>query len=511
MKKIVYIFIIIFISSLSACEDFLQEETRGIINPRTFYTSDEEAILAINGLYKGFIGSGGYGSTDLYSNWGGIYLWTTYGADIVGPNRPHGTVEPIQNYTLSESNYGNGRGVWQALYRIVGDANSVIANVRDNPNLSSDIKNRITGEAIFLRGFAYYHLTNIWGAVPYYNEELPISEVAILGRTDASIIRQNVINDLNRIETENLLPSSFDGSDIGRATIWAAKMLKAKMMMWEKDWQGVLKETTDIINNSPHRLLDNYGDVFALNAANPYHEEVIWGLDYSKDVPGNYTSRTDAYNPRIRDEPANPEERSALIAELTARNEEFNGFGLTVALPSFAEAFPQDDLRRPFNVTNEYLGYKLKFNYMPKHWNLDFINSPRSNHGELSIIFRLADTYLMAAEAANELNNPDAYQYINRVRERAYEPDKPYEGLNQQAFREALYDERKWELAAEGFRRYDLIRWGILVETVQNATYISFNGPQNIKPIHVKAPIPQEEIILNPNLLEFDPTNNGYR
>ena len=511
MKKIICLFIIIVFSSLTACEDFLKEETRGTINPSNFYASDEEAILAINGLYKGFIGDGAFGSTDLYSYWAGITFWTVYGADEVGPNRQQGLVEPIQNYTLTESNYGNARGVWQALYRIVGDANSVIASVTDNPNISSALQKRIIGEANFLRGFAYYHLTNIWGAVPYYNEDLPIGEVATLGRTDASIVRQNVIADLNRIEAENLLPSSFDGSDVGRATIWAAKMLKAKMMMWEKDWQGALDETTDIINNSPHRLLENYGEVFDLNAANPFHDEVIWGLDYSKDVSGNFTSRTDAFNPRIRDEPADSEERSALIAELSARNEEFNGFGLTVALPSFAEAFPQDDLRRPFNVANEYLGYKLKFNYMPKHWNLDFINSPRTNHGELIIIFRLADTYLMAAEAANELNDPAAFQYINRIRERAYEPDKPYEGLSQQAFREALYDERKWELAAEGFRRYDLIRWGMLVETVQNATYLAYNGPDNIKPIHVKAPIPQEEIILNPNLLEFDPTNNGYR
>lgn len=192
-------------------------------------------------------------------------------------------------------------------------------------------------------------------------------------------------------------------------------------------------------------------------------------------------------------------------------NEEFNGFGLTVAMPSFAEQFPLDDLRRPLNVADEYLGYQLKFNYLPKHWNLDFINSPRTNHGEMYIIFRLADTYLMAAEAANELNNSSAYQYINRVRERAYEPSQPYADLGQAEFRKALQDERKWELASEGFRRYDLIRWEILVETVQNATYLSFNGPENIKPIHVKLPIPEEEIILNPKLLEFDPTNNGYR
>ncbi|WKN44666.1 RagB/SusD family nutrient uptake outer membrane protein [Tunicatimonas pelagia] len=511
MKNIIITLLSLSLLGTFGCQDFLEEDTRGIISPDNFYTSDEEAILAVNGLYKGFSGQGGFSGRSLYANWGNIQSFTLYGADEVGPNRQFGGVEPIQNYTLSPSNYGNARNIWQNLYRIIGDANSVINNVTDNPSLSPTIIGRVTGEALFLRSFAYYHLTNIWGAVPYYDEDLPLSEVAQLGRTDVSTVRQNVINDLNRVEAEELLPSSFNGSDVGRATVWATKMLKAKMMMWEEDWSGALTETTDIINNSPHRLLANYADVFNLNAPNPFHDEVIWGLDYSKDVDQNITSRTDAFNPRIRDEPANSEERGALSEALNVRNEEFNGFGLTVALPSFAEAFPMDDLRRPLNVLNEYLGFELQFTYLPKHWNLDFINSPRANHGELYIIFRLADTYLMAAEAANELGDPTAFQYINQVRERAYEPDQPYAGLGQEAFRQVLQDERKWELAAEGFRRYDLIRWGILVEIVQNATYLSFNGPDNILPIHVRAPIPEEEIILNPNLLEFDPTNNGYQ
>ena len=79
-------------------------------------------------------------------------------------------------------------------------------------------------------------------------------------------------------------------------------------------------------------------------------------------------------------------------------------------------------------------------------------------------------------------------------------------------FRKKIYDERKWELAAEHHQRYDLIRWGILVETIQNVEYRVYpEARTNIKPYHVKLPIPLEEINLNPALLESDPTNNGYR
>jgi len=142
------------------------------------------------------------------------------------------------------------------------------------------------------------------------------------------------------------------------------------------------------------------------------------------------------------------------------------------------------------------------------------VNSLRSNHHENYIVFRLADIYLMAAEAENELNGPNstAYAYVNTVRERAFEPDQPWVGMSQTEFREAMYDERKFELSAEGHRKMDLIRWGILLEVVKSTVHRSWNNPAaNIQPYHILLPVPQTQILLNPNLLESDPTNNGYR
>ena len=92
------------------------------------------------------------------------------------------------------------------------------------------------------------------------------------------------------------------------------------------------------------------------------------------------------------------------------------------------------------------------------------IDKPRNAKSENIVLIRLADIYLMAAERENELNGPDnAYQYVNKVRERAFEPDSPWSGLSQAEFRVKMYDERKYELFAEGHRKQDLIRWGILL------------------------------------------------
>jgi hypothetical protein len=498
-----YILIVLCLVFATSCESFLEEEVRGIIDPSTFYQSDEEAVLAVNGIYLNLRQNGFYG------NWQGVHTFTQLGADELESSRQFGGNEPMQNYTLTQSNYSNARQLWQLIYRMIGDANSVITNVENSPNISEAVKKQSIGEAIYLRSFGYYHLSNLWGDVPYYDEEIPIADAASLGRMPVNEVRNNLVRDLKRIETDNLLPDSYTGSDLGRPTVWAAKTLLAKIYLWQQDWTNARTECLSIINESPHGLLPGFGDVFDVN--NPFNEEVIWAIDFQKDVPGNAQDRTDGFNPRLRDEPKDPADRGPLSQALAARNEEFNGYGLTVPILSFIDEFPENDLRRPYNVLSHYLGFELTFQYLTKFTNFDFVNSPRGNHGEATLIFRLADVYLMLAEAENELNGPgDAYQYINAIRERAYEPDQPYAGMNQSELRTAIQVERRWELAGEGHRRYDLIRWGILLETVKNAEYRTYDPGSNIQPHHIRLPIPEEEIILNPNLLDADPSNNGY-
>jgi hypothetical protein len=191
-----------------------------------------------------------------------------------------------------------------------------------------------------------------------------------------------------------------------------------------------------------------------------------------------------------------------------------NGTGLQIPLPDLVNKYPMNDLRRPSNILDVYGGVKLKFPYMPKLWNLDLATSPRFNHSDNRQVFRLADTYLMAAEAENELSGPaNAYQYINEVRKRAFVTQEEWDltGMSQDELRQAIRDERKWELAGEGHRRLDLIRWGILLDVVKSTEYRVYNPAENIQPHHVLLPIPTEELNLNPALLESDPSNNGYR
>ncbi|MUH37398.1 RagB/SusD family nutrient uptake outer membrane protein [Zobellia amurskyensis] len=524
--KTIILYVLVIFSGFS-CEKFLEEEPRALIAPETFFASENDARQAVNGIYAILKNNSIYGQVGLdhfYDN----------GADIIEPNRSADFVEPIGNYSMNEAladvsvQKMSVSDTWKDLYRVIFNTNIIIERVTGNEAISQEAQTNIIAETTLIRALCYWHITNLWGDAPYYTEALPLDEVRVLGRTDEATIISGVMADLEFAQAN--LPSSYSGDDSGRASKWVAAIIAAKIYMKQKDWRPALDKCLEIINQSGHSLSPTYEEVF--DPSNEYNAEIIWSLDFAKDIRGQFeegTVRADGslpsvfgngnwrpsmFSPRLRDEPKNSSERAALASALSANGEAFNGTGLQVASKDFAEKFPLNDLRRPLNVMDNYLGFELNFPYMPKIWNLNTSDSPRFNHKDNRLIFRLADVYLMAAECENELNGPaNAYQYIHAVRERAYATQAEWElvGLSQQEFREAIYDERKWELAGEAHRRYDLIRWGILMDVVQNLEYRFWQPNLNIKPYHVLLPIPLQELQINPALLESDPTNNGYR
>jgi len=518
MKKLsILITILVVTLFFSSCDSFLEEDPRGELATAIFYNNDSEAILASNGLYR-ILHRG-----NLY-NTRGLDNYLVNGTDEVGPSRAvNGN---IHNYLINEG-VADGNGTWGTLYELVRNASDIITNVEENNNLSDAVRNQVLGEALFMRALAYFHLTNLWGDVPYFRELLLLDDLANLERFSKEQIRTDIKIDLE--EAFNLLPAEYGGTNLGRATKWAAKALQAKLYLFDEEWQLALDACNEIINNSSHRLLDDFAAVFdQTDLNNQFNLEHIFVVDFTSDpVIGDLnTDRTDDYNPRIRDEPFdrnaigtvnnqdNLTNADLLIDSLEDQNQDMTGFGWAIPLPEIADQanWEAGDLRYDATIVSEHLGFTLAFPYYRKNWNLNN-DSPRQNHHENYIVFRLADIYLMAAEAENELNGPGAaYFYVNTVRERAFEPDKPWSGLSQDQFRTAMYDERKFELATEGHRKMDLIRWGMLIDVVRTVEHRAFNNPaSNIQDKHVLLPIPQQEIILNPNLLNTDPTNNGYR
>jgi starch-binding outer membrane protein, SusD/RagB family len=520
MKNKLIILSILLVFTSTSCEKFLEEQPKGIISPDTFFASASDGKSAIAGIYAVLKNNALYGQL-------GLDAYYQNGADEVEPSRAFGNLGNICNYTVNEENaetIEQKMGVssaWTDLYKVVLNANIIIQKVDGNAGISKVAQDDIIGEALFLRALAYYHLTNLWGNVPYYRTILKTDEIGQLPRTDANLIRNEILVDLQK--AQDLMPNKIAAKDNGRASKWVAAMVMAKIYLTQKKWQLARDKSLEIINSGVYRLLPNFADIFS--PTNEYNAESMWELDFAKDVnsqyekgvptaAGNGNWTASIFAPRLLDEPKNSADKNALIAALAAKGEAFNGTGAQVPSPDLVEKFPKNDLRRAATIQQTYDGIVLNFPYMPKNWNLNIANSPRFNHSDNKMIYRLGDVYLMAAEAENELNGPtNAYQYIHTIRKRGYATQAEWElkGLSQTQFRQAIYDERKWELAGESHRRLDLIRWGILVDVVKNAKFKVYTPAINIKPFHVLLPIPPQELLLNPNLLKSDPTNNGYR
>lgn len=509
-----------------SCESFLEEDPKALISPETFFASENDARQAVQGMYAILKNNSIYGQVGLdhfYDN----------GADIIEPNRVANFVQPIGNYTMNEAladvsvQKMSVSDTWKDLYRTILNANLIIDRVTGNEAVGTqEVRADIIADARFIRGLCYWHITNLWGDAPYYTEVLTLEEISALGRAPEATIIEGTLEDLQFAQDN--LQDAYTSDQSGRASKWAAAIIIAKIHMRLQQWQLGLDKCLEILNQSPHSLLPTYNEVF--DPFNEYNAEIIWSLDFARDInsqfdpafpgrafAGNNNWRPSMFNPRLRDEPANTDERGALRDALTARGEAFNGTGLQVASQDFAESFPMNDLRRELNIVDNYLGFQLNFPYMAKFWNLELDRSPRFNHSDNRMVFRLGDVALMAAECENERpgGNPNAaFEYIREIRERAFATQEEAEailGLSQDQFRQAIYDERKWELAGEAHRRYDLIRWGILLDVVQDLEFRFWTPAENIRPWHVKLPIPLQELQNNPALLESDPTNNGYR
>lgn len=510
--KLMMLMSLLFLTS--NCEEYLDEEFKSGLSPANFYNSDSEAQIAVDGAYSILTDAGWFKHRDRKA-------WWQIAADEISSTR--NIFREAHNITYNEG-VADGERYWNSLYEAVRNTSDAIANIEGNENLSQKAIEESLGQLYVIRALAYYDLTVVWGDVPFFTEILSPEELSSLERTPVKTIRDAMILDLQK--AYQYLPDSWSGTDSGRMSKWAAKALEAKIHMFEKNWQGMLAASIDIINNSPHRLMDNFGDVYDwsnagyTNKVKPEH--ILWidftglpakGLGTNNEE--NYQSGHD-YVPRLRDEPKDKSQKSSLVTALNANGHEFGGYGGASPLPVAADRSSWDtgDLRYDETITKEYEGITLKFYYTKKLWNLSSTFSPRLNKSENFVMIRLADIYLMAAEAENELNGPsNAYQYVNRVRERAFEPDQPWSGMSQQEFREEMYEERMHELFGENHRRPDLIRWGIYVETIRNTTFQKHNtqAADNVQEKHNLAPIPLNEIQLNPNLLNTDPTNNGYR
>lgn len=480
--KTKYIFIALTFLSLifggTAC-NLLEEDPEHLLVTNSFYNKEGDAVAAVNSIYN-----------RLYS---GMYERNMQlMADL--PTDDHKNGQGMPNPFLLNLEFGRVTSenqfvasTWEQHYDGINRANTAINRIPDI-NMDEELKNRLIAEARFIRGLLYFNLVRFYGDVPIVTEDTRNLGELNISRDPVEQVHGQIISDLEFAEDN--LPISYPGSETGRATKGAAKILMGKVYLTRKDWPAAVQVLGEVINNEGeygYDLLEDFRDNWRQSTENG--PEMVFSIQMMQD-PGNGNVLMRSTAPRN------------LVPGLV-------GWEADVPTQEVYDLFEEDDERRAatFYTSYEKDGelYEFPLPLFYKYFDPTQINATTQSNANIHVL-RYADALLMYAEAINEQSGPtpEAYEAVNRVRRRAFN-DTAHDlaNLSQDEFREAVYLERRKELVFEAHRWFDLVRTGRFVEVMQNHNE---NGGTNVQPHNVLMPIPQREIDTNPELQQ----NPGY-
>ena len=473
------------------CKKYLDKAPLDSINSENFFQTPEDAINAVNAAYQPLQ------RPKLYN----LRMWTSdifAGNSVVGAGGGTDGIETVQeaNFTTDPSNAGV-LDLYRGPYPGILYCNLVIANV---PGMDIDtvLRNRIVGEAKFLRANYYFILVRYFGDVPLITRPQTPSDDLYPSRASKDEVYNLIVQDLK--DAIALLPprESYSGADVGRASKGAAIGMLAKVYLTLGNYSEVPPLCQQIANMG-YALNANYADNF--DPAHKNSVESLFEVQYSGSTTYGFF---DDLN-----------QASWASTFMGPRNTNFvaGAYGWNQPTQEFADSYEPGDLRKDltilypgcpdfagnvYSATYSTTGYNVRKFLVPTSVSPQYNTSP-----EDFPVLRFADVLLMEAEALNELGQTSqAETALNLIRHRAGLPDIQT-GLSQTAFRDAVLHERRMELAFEGQRWFDLVR-------IDNGQYgldfLHSIGKTNASSKYLLLPIPQVERDANPNLSQ----NPGY-
>lgn len=478
-----------------------------------FWKTEADAIAGVNAAYSALLADGTYmRSTPLLLDLKG---------DDMRSMSPWANMANVGKFNNSVSDAAIYGWAYEMYYQGIYRANQVLAKV---PGIDMDdaVKQRVLGQAYFLRGLYLFHAVNMFRNVPI---PLTIDELKHPQKTQAEGWAQ-VKADLQM--AADMLPVSYAGlttadAQVGRATKGAALAFLGKAQLFTGDFTAAKATFESVMGLGVYSLVPNYRDNFT--TANENNSESIFEIQFSREaggvalgwggIPaadwGKTSARAITYAPR--------------------------GFGWTDAQPTWAlfddfhleltetgDVDPRLDATIFYNKPGTMLyGQSFQAYYASSPADLndlfcrkyqnsdgDFANEMDWRSGINERIMRYADVLLMYAECLNETGNTaGAYTYIQMVRDRVNLPDLATvsPGMSQAAMREQIAHERLLEFAMEGHRFDDIRRWGWLQNPTKLA-WLKSRDPEFNTYLDGREyfPIPQLERDTNPGTEQ----NPGY-
>ncbi len=537
---------------LSGCEGFLDTENLIKKDDTTFPLDEADANLSLTGCYSILrqLSPGEYGQC--------FFLTAELLSDdrFAGGGPDDRRMQAVDRLKKVDDNMFSD--VWKQDYRGIYRCNMLLSQLDDITWSSDEARHKVEGEARFLRAYFYFDLCRMFGTVPLITT--PQSENA--PRASADALYAQMGTDLT--EAIRLLPSvkysTSDNTQLGHATKWAAEALLARVYLF---YTGYYQKTSmpltdgtlttadvtawldDCIDHSGHGLVDDFRNLW------PY-SNVFTKKDYAyaKENNLNWVGEDGAnietvfairYSSTANFDVNNPWYNNVICLYCSPR-EPVNladifpfgiGWGVGTVNPQLWNDWPEGDLRKEGSILSvekempDYVwgrnrqmnetGYWQKKYMAVNAYNdkgvsvnyncliyPDISSDYQLNNTQDLVVIRFADVLLMAAELKKDA------EPLNRVRRRAGLPDVAYS-------EEALRDERRWELAFEGLRYYDLLRWGIAGEALsrQNGVTVKDNLVETrmdmadiatrLEETKGLLPLPKTQIDLSDGMLEQNP------
>jgi hypothetical protein len=453
-----------FLSSVLfiSCEDYLEVEVpdQKIIS-KTIFDNEVTAQSAMVGLYNQL--------SDLSFSSGGrnsVTVLAGLSADNLSPI--YETTIPMVEFDQHEISLDNNMNfqLWSSAYNIIYTTNSLLEGIQNSDHLSEEVKNKLEGESKFVRAFTYFYLVNLYGDVPLVTTT-DYQENALTSKTSKEVIYNKIIEDLT--DASLLLNEGYSSGERTQVNKLTAFALLARVQLYLQNWEEAINKSSEVIGSNHYQLLSNPNEVFLKNS-----KEAIWQFS----PVGRGLSLTNT-----------PEGGTFIIDPFWYFLAEFK------LNEEFVQSFnSQDERLASWIGLSEELGVYFPYKYK--------INNSTEEATEYSMVMRLAEQYLIRAEAKAKMGDMEgAIADLNMIRIRAgLKPVEEVEqNIDQDRLLSLIMQDRNKELFTEwGHRWLDLRR--------TDKTEEEFSSSIGWESTDIYYPIPESELMKNSNLTQ----NEGY-
>ncbi len=520
----------------TSCDDFLDTVPGDALSPSTTWKTEDDARKFLVGCYDGWIDDSDILYWDCASDFG-YNEFIHEGFRLIG----NGTLSP----TNEVADYYN--------FTLIRRCNDFLANIENVEFSDQDEKNDLIGQVTLIRAYRYFIMNQLYGGVPII-DSYTSAEEAMVARNTEEEVKQFVYSELDRaIPMLRKMPAAK-----GYLARGAALALKVRSALFYSDWQRAHDAAKELIDMGEYDLESDYSRLFLVEGQNS--KEIIAAIPHDTNIMSSWMIATmynnadggwssmvptqnlvDTYemaNGLTRDEPgsgydpvhpyANRDPRMAMT--VIYPGQDWNGGILNTLEKIVNGANNPNDPNATDNASKTSLTWAKYTGGSP-----DYYADMWSANANI-IIFRYAEVLLSLAEASNELSGPSAevYDALDRVRQRAGMPVVDRNKYStRETLRELIHRERGVELAGEGQRRFDIIRWKdaegrMLAETLMTGPLtrvkgtIDYSEPdpekravvtgtdlievRKFQPWHRYLPIAQTHLEKNPKLTQ----NSGY-